>query len=335
MKTHRNLPFFVPHAGCPNCCVFCSQEKITGQRAEKDINTEVAELRDMLDKVNSGWDNSLIAFFGGSFTAIGRDRMETLLTVANEYIKKGVAQGIRISTRPDKISGDVLDVLERYNVTHIELGIQSTDERVLALSGRGHTAVDSFNAAELINKRGFVLGGQMMVGLPGSDEEKEIKTAQDIVKMGAKEARIYPTVVFENTELCRMAQRGEYVPLGNDLAASRTAKCYRIFHNADIKVLRVGLHASENLAHAAGGANHPAMGELVKSCVYTDIISEMAGDCRGQRLEICVQKCDISMLVGHGRAAVKRLMDITGAEEIEIIPMDVPQFSPRIIKRSV
>ncbi len=289
----------------------------------------------MLDGVEKGWDNSLIAFFGGSFTAIDRERMETLLSVANQYIKKGVAQGIRISTRPDKISNDVLDLLEKYNVTHIELGIQSTDDSVLALSGRGHTASHSFTAASLINKRGFVLGGQMMVGLPGSNEEKEIQTALDIVEMGAKEARIYPTVVFENTELCRMAQRGEYVPLDNGLAASRTAKCYRIFHNAGIRVLRVGLHASENLAHAAGGANHPAMGELVKSCVYTDIIAEMAGDCRGQVLEIGVRRCDISMLTGHGRAAVKRLIDITGAREVTVVPMDVPQFSPRIIKRSV
>ncbi|MBR5859126.1 MAG: radical SAM protein [Clostridia bacterium] len=335
MKSHRNLPFFVPHAGCKNCCVFCSQTKITGQSSEKDPSTEIAELRAMCESAEGDFSESQIAFFGGSFTAIERSRMESLLAVANEYIDKGIADGIRISTRPDCIDEEILKLLKKYRVTHIELGVQSTSDEVLAASKRGHTADDSFKAAELINNYGFVFGGQMMVGLPGSDTENEQKTALDIVKMGARESRIYPTVVFEETELYDMAQAGAYLPLDMQSAIERTARCYRIFHEAGVNVLRVGLHASENLKNAPLGANHQSLGELVKGCVYGDIIAERAGDCKGKIISVGINRNDISMLCGHNRSAIKRIIELTGCADVELYPSETARFEPYIKTRSV
>ncbi len=336
MKRHRNIPFFVPHAGCPNCCVFCSQTKITGQTSEKELEREIIELKALLESLEKeGFAESQLAFFGGSFTAIERNRMISLLSAAQEYICRGVVESIRISTRPDCINSEILEILKEYNVTHIELGVQSTCDNVLNASNRGHKAIDSFNAARLITEKGFVFGGQMMIGLPQSDMDAEIKTARDIVAMGAKETRIYPTVVFEETKLYDMAVNNEYKPLTLESAVERTAKCYRIFEEAGIKVLRVGLHASENLKNAPMGANHPALGELVKSRVYTHIIAEKCGDCKGKILSIGIRKEDISMLCGHKGAAINRLKDITGALDVELYPAEVQRFMPLIQTRSV
>ncbi len=289
----------------------------------------------MLESEGGSFEESQIAFFGGSFTAIEKTRMEALLSVANEYINKGVAQSIRISTRPDCINEEILEILKKYRVTHIELGVQSTDERVLSACKRGHSADDSFNAARLIVNQGFVFGGQMMIGLPEATAESEAQTALDIVKMSAGEARIYPTVVFEETALYEMTKNGTYNPLGLEEAIERTAKCYRIFHDAGVKMLRIGLHSSENLKNAPFGANHPAIGELVKSRVYTDIIAERAGDCRNKILCVGIRKSDISMLRGHNGAAINRLKEQTGCAEIEITPLDLPQFSPEVGIRSL
>ena len=334
MKQHRNLPFFVPHAGCPHCCVFCSQVKITGVCAEKDTQAEIRELREMLNSAKGDFKESQIAFFGGSFTAIERSRMVALLETANEYIKNGVATDIRISTRPDCINEEILDLLGKYNVKNIELGIQSTDNAVLEACERGHTSDQSFAAARLVVEKGFTFGGQMMVGLPKATLESEIQTAKDIAAMGAKEARIYPTVVFEGTRLYDMAKRGEYIPLDLEDAVNRTAKCYKIFLDAGVKVLRIGLHSSENLANAPMGANHPSMGELVKSYVYTDIIAERAGNCRDKILNVKIRKEDISKLRGYDSAAINRLKALTKASAIEVVPWDLPEFQPLIEVRS-
>ena len=288
----------------------------------------------MLDSATGEFCESQIAFFGGSFTAIERNRMTALLETANEYIKKGLASDVRISTRPDAIDSEILSLLAKHNVKNVELGVQSTDDSVLDACERGHTATDSFAAARMLTENGFVFGGQMMVGLPNATAESEMKTARDIVAMGASEARIYPTVVFEGTKLYHMAKNGEYAPLDLEEAVDRCAKCYRIFLDGGVKVLRIGLHASENLSNAPMGANHPAMGELVKSRVYTDLIAQTAGNCQGRILTVKIKKEDISKLSGHNSSAINRLKAQTGASEIEIIGCDLPEFKPSVEIRS-
>ena len=75
--------------------------------------------------------NAEIAFFGGSFTAIDKNYMESLLSVAAPVVKSGEFAGIRISTRPDAIDSEILDILHKYGVTAIELGAQSMNDEVL------------------------------------------------------------------------------------------------------------------------------------------------------------------------------------------------------------
>ena len=199
MKRHINIPIFVPHLGCPNTCVFCNQRKISG--------CEKADF-----------------FFGGSFTGIERADMIYLLETAKKFIDAGKVGSIRLSTRPDYIDEEILDILARYGVKTIELGIQSMSDEVLLKSGRGHNSAQTEKACALITSRGFELIGQMMTGLPGATEETELYTAKKICSMGACGARIYPTVVFRDTELCRMMERGDYSSPDMETVISEGAK---------------------------------------------------------------------------------------------------------------
>ncbi|MBE6571148.1 MAG: radical SAM protein [Ruminococcaceae bacterium] len=275
-KKHANIPIFIPHEGCPNGCVFCNQKKITGTTALARRNI-VPEIEAALATIDPDVFETEIAFFGGSFTGIDRSEMKRLLECVNSFVKEGRVSSIRLSTRPDYINGEILDILSNYGVLHIELGVQSASDAVLSASKRGHTAECAKKALQMIVDRGFVAGGQMMIGLPGSTLADEIQTAKTICECGALEARIYPTVVFYDTELCNMAKRGEYIPLTTADAAKRAAKCYRIFLENGVKVLRVGLQSSENLSsenEVFAGANHPALGELCEGRVYLDLIKE-------------------------------------------------------------
>ena len=130
---------------------------------------------------------------------------------------------------------------------------------------------------KLIKEYGFNLGGQMMVGLPGATALDEIKTALFIVSSGCDEARIYPTVVFKDTELCSMSETRQYKALSVAEAVSRSADVFEIFVRGGVKVLRIGLCDSENLHNDKtyyDGPNHPAMGEMVISAYYFKKLSE-------------------------------------------------------------
>ncbi len=327
MKNHRNIPVFIPQEGCPNACVFCSQKKITGIDRRAELDTFRATVEKALE---SSWQESEIAFFGGSFTAIDRKRMTTLLDAAYEYVKDGSVSGIRISTRPDFIDDEILTLLKSRGVTAIELGIQSVSEKVLFSSGRGHTADHSKNACLLIKKYGFRLGGQMMVGLPLSTSADEVATAQAICDWGADETRIYPTVVFEDTPLYRMTLNGEYLPLTLDDAVTRCADCMEIFLSRGVKILRVGLHASESLVSAPFGATHPAMGELTESEIYRRRICDLIGEKRGKKLSVYVSSSACSKAAGQHRKNTEFFKKEYGFSTVSIYGTDLPEYTAKI-----
>ena len=321
---HKNIPFFIPHSGCKNNCVFCSQTKITGYSLPLgEMHEEAARLVKTVDESLEYMKGAeaQIAFFGGSFTGIERERMLLLLETAYEYVKNGSILGIRLSTRPDYIDTEILDILKRYGVTDIELGLQSTNEAVLAASGRGHGRDICFKNAGLIVGNGFTLGGQMMVGLPLSTLESEVQTARDIVAMGAKSARIYPTVVFTGTALYDMAVSGQYKPLDNEDAAYRCAECLKVFKEAGVDVLRIGLHASAELENAPFGAKHPAMGELVYSRLALDAVCEQIknAETKGKVLCISAPPNSVSAVAGHGGCNKRLLYEKYGFKQIKII----------------
>ncbi len=262
---HIHIPIFVPHLGCPHTCVFCNQHSITGQDSfsignfHKTVENALATIPQNARKE--------IAFFGGSFTAIDREFMITLLTLAKRYVDKNKVNAIRLSTRPDAINSEILAILKEYPVSTIELGIQSTSDEVLKASERGHTAEDARNACQTIKHHGFSLVGQMMSGLPSSTYEKERKTAEDMIAWGIDAVRIYPTVVFPDTALDYMRQRSEYTPLSVEDAAKRVGALLELFYEKKIDVIRIGLCETEILKNTQGlcGAYHPALGELCQN----------------------------------------------------------------------
>lgn len=315
-KKHRNIPIFIPHLGCPNMCVFCNQRSISGKTCF-DRDGVRAEIENAFATIPQDCEVE-IAYFGGSFTGIDRELMIYLLDVAQSYIgQKGHAPvvGIRMSTRPDYINDGILDILSSYTVSAIELGLQSMDDRVLSLSKRGHTAAQAEYACKLVVERGFNLVGQMMIGLPASTAESEIATAKKICELGATGARIYPTVVFYETELAQMAERGEYSMLEIDDAVERSAKAFEVFEEHGVDCIRIGLCASDNLLdteRVMGGANHPAMGELVLGeYMFLRMCRLLDGkNTEGRTLRLTVPKGKMSMCIGQKSKNKKRLIEI-------------------------
>ena len=98
---HVNVALFVPHNGCPNQCSFCNQRAISGKRTQvKPYDVDEAVQIALRNPDAKGGE---IAFFGGSFTAINRETMASLLESAYKYISDGSFSGIRVSTRPDAV----------------------------------------------------------------------------------------------------------------------------------------------------------------------------------------------------------------------------------------
>lgn len=295
-KSHSNISIFVPHIGCPNMCSFCNQRHITGQHKAPNRQDVINAVNVAISSSNYNASTTEIAFFGGSFTAINKSYMIDLLETAYQFVKSGVVAGIRISTRPDAIDNDILQILKKYGVTSIELGAQSLNDDVLLLNNRGHNAKDVIMASALIKKNDFNLGLQMMTGLYGDCDEYAINTAEEIIKLQPDTVRIYPTIVLKNTDLAALYIDNKYKPQSLENAVNLCAKLLVMFKNANIKVIRLGLHSIEENSYIAGPW-HPAFSELCYSKIYLNNTLELLKQ-KGS-YNIFVNPSSVSKMVGQ------------------------------------
>lgn len=291
---------------------------------------EAAEIA--LQKPGRDPSQSEIAFFGGSFTAIDRGSMISLLQAAFPYIRSGDFCGIRISTRPDCISEEILGILSHYGVTTIELGAQSMDDRVLALNGRGHSAVQTIQASGFIRSQGFALGLQMMTGLAGDSDEGTQRTAERIAALHPSCVRIYPTIVLKGTQLGTWFQKGTYRPQTLEEAVKQCAVLLDFFEARGIPVIRLGLHASPDLQRdLLAGPWHPAFRELCESRrMLSLILKELkAADVPPGRADVRVSPFSVSVATGQKKQNLVRLAEAGYAVKIVSDP-SVPRGKCRI-----
>lgn len=323
---HSNISIFVPHAGCPHKCSFCDQKTISGtQRPPKaqDVHRICTQaLNEVKDRKNCE-----IAFFGGSFTAIERSYMISLLEAAYDYVGENGYKGIRISTRPDFIDREVLDILKAYGVTAIELGAQSMVNKVLEANERGHTAEDVYKASELIREYGFELGLQMMAGLYKSSVDDEFDSLKSMTEIHPDTMRIYPVVVLRGTRLAELYESGEYKLLPFDTVTRICALMLLSFDANDIEVIKCGLHASEMVERdMVAGFYHPAFKEICESLIYRwrmeELIAYNAPSVAGERIweyVFAVNPSCISKAMGHEKSNYKYFYETkTGIPPIKI-----------------
>ncbi len=306
-KSHYIIPIFVPDLGCPYRCVFCNQKKITGRTVVPTRNEVRRKIISYLQTIpNDPRITREVAFYGGSFTSVDSKLQKELLTPAWQLIKSGKIDRIRVSARPDAISDETLALLSAYGVSIVELGVQSMDDEVLSLAGRGHTKKDVLMAGALIKAWDMMLGFQMMIGLPKDSREKDLSSACELISLEPDLVRIYPCLVLKDTQLADLYKRGEYIPLTLQEAVERCRELLIMFEKAGINVIRIGLQPSEQInlkGDVLAGPYHPAFRELVETAVARSqleyLIEEKARLKTARRIEVAVPERDVSFVRGH------------------------------------
>ncbi|MGL6063815.1 MAG: elongator complex protein 3 [Fusobacteriaceae bacterium] len=307
---HYNIPIFINHVGCPNSCVFCSQEKINGMETDiKPIEVKkiIEEYLEYLPKKST----IEVAFFGGTFTGISFDLQKEYLEVVKPFIEKELVAGIRLSTRPDCIDSKILEQLKKFGVTVIELGVQSLNQKVLDLTERNYPVEAVEKAVELIKKFNIDVGIQLMLGLPGATEELDVETAKKTIELKPTMTRIYPTLVLTGTKMEQMYNDGSYKPYSLEEAVTVGKKVYSLLEQNNIKVIRVGLQPSEDLRKEGviiAGPFHSAFRELIEGEIYLDFIKSLIaeGDFK-EKIEIYSNEKNISKIIGINGVNKKKL----------------------------
>jgi histone acetyltransferase (RNA polymerase elongator complex component) len=307
------VPVFLPHAGCPHRCVFCNQNTLArpspGRLPAQDWRAAAV---DFLRFRGSRRTRTEIAFYGGTFLGLPEQRLRELLAEAAALVREHRLDGIRFSTRPDSVSETTLAIVADYPVSTIELGVQSMSDAVLQESGRGHTAADTEQAVALLQRRGYRVGLQLMVGLPGDSDDRLGETCRRIAALAPDFIRIYPTLVLSGSDLEARFRAGRYCPLSLDRAVDLSAGVYRFFRACRIPVARTGLQATRDLdpgGAVVAGPHHPAFGQLVQSaCFRAAVFAALRqAPVAGASVRLLVHPRSLTRLRGHRGETIEQL----------------------------
>lgn len=318
------VPFFLSHQGCPHRCVYCDQHLAGGRRPER-LDAEAVDrgiclaLRSPRRRPDSRVE---VAFFGGTFTLLPRDRQTELLSAVRPHRERGAVHGIRLSTRPDALDEDEIRFLRVHGVDTVEIGAQTMDDRVLEAAGRGHTALQTREAAVRVKGAGIRLGLQLLPGLPGEDDESRERTLAEVLHLTPDDARIYPLLVLRGTPLADLYRQGRYTPLSVDRAVSLCAGMCGPLTRIGTHIIRLGLQTSPELAAGVlAGPYHPAFGDLVRSEVYRLAVARALAlnPPTSDEAVIGVAPEDMSQAVGHGHRNINRLAQASGIRGLRFV----------------
>lgn len=332
------IPIFIPHAGCPHRCIFCDQTRTTSRPEDLPTAGQVAEtIQRFLGYRQDNHQYTEISFYGGNFLGLPTDRILFFLNSVTRYISEHQIQGIRFSTRPDTVTPQRLDLISQFPVSTVEIGVQSMNDAVLKASHRGHSVKDIYNAVGLLKRCSYRLGLQMMVGLPKDTTKRAMATGKQLADLGPDFVRIYPTLVLAGSRLERWYRQGRYIPMDLEDAVDLTKKLYVGFVNRRIKVIRMGLQATEGLdsgADLVAGPFHPAFGELVLSALWLDAMRhEMKSlDLRHKTLTVEVHPRLISRVKGQRNKNTARLSKEYDLSQMKFslnhnLPLDLIQLN--------
>ena len=323
------IPVFIAHQGCPHRCVFCNQHPITGNSEQATALCSVeaikAEIRRWLDRSPRRGRRVQVAFYGGSFTGLPRDRQRQLLSVVQPFMASGQVDGIRLSTRPDYITPDTPAFLRDLGVDTVELGVQSMDQQVLDQSRRGHSVGQVAAAMAILQKGGICTGAQLMLGLPGETTLSAVSGARELAGLQPDFARLYPTLVIGGSGLEALYRQGLYRPLSLPRAIALAARLTGILGRRGIRVVRTGLQPSAELeASLVAGPYHPAFGELVKARGFFKEVRRQLSRYQGRPCRLIVAAQDRSLFNGQKKCSLERLKSLHLLEQTTITFSDLP-----------
>jgi histone acetyltransferase (RNA polymerase elongator complex component) len=306
------IPFFISHRGCPHRCVFCDQVKISGSAEDLPLDHDIIGTIGEYRKTSRR--NELeVAFFGGSFTSLPIALQEKLLVPLQPLLRSGEIVSVRISTRPDSVDLASAAFLNSMGVGAVELGVQSMDDAVLELSGRGHGSKEVENAVSVLKDQGMSLGIQLMPGLPGDTPAKSLVSLDRALALKPDFLRIYPTVVIAGTPLEGMYRLGGYHPMTLDGAVQLCKVMLVETMRANVPVIRMGLQPTSQLLTPGvivAGPWHPAFRQMVEAELCFDLMSRIIQNTvpSGGSINVFCSPSRISDVIGQRRANAGRLL---------------------------
>ncbi|MDD5696768.1 MAG: tRNA uridine(34) 5-carboxymethylaminomethyl modification radical SAM/GNAT enzyme Elp3, partial [Candidatus Pacebacteria bacterium] len=240
-----NVSVLTKPYSCPGKCIFCPTEKgipksyVSGEpaverakRLKYDPYNQVAKRIEVLEMAGHPVEKIELRVIGGTwsfydkkyktwfvktcFDACNNSKSRTLEQAQkkNEKARHRII-GLSFETRPDFINKKEIKEIKELGATKIELGVQTIYDDVLKLNKRGHGIKETIEATKMLKDAGFKVAYQMMLNLPGSSPNKDVKMFKELFhneNFQPDSLKIYPCALVKETPLYKLYLKKKYKP---------------------------------------------------------------------------------------------------------------------------
>lgn len=139
-------------------------------------------------------------------------QLEKLQKLYDEALAVDDVIGLVISTRPDCLSDDVINLLQSINENNkviVEIGVETSHDRTLKLINRCHSWQCAQDAINRVVEQGLTVGAHLILGLPGATENDMMATVDAVAQLPVATVKFHQLQVLRGTRLAQQWERGE------------------------------------------------------------------------------------------------------------------------------
>ena len=195
-------------------CIYCGERGAASIGAERQLSIADQVRAGMVVMRKKNNAEKFIAYFQ-SYTNT-YDDIEALRALYDEALSVEGVVGLAVSTRPDCLGDEVLNLLDEYHKKTyllLELGMQTVHDESLDFINRGHDYGQFIDTYERASARGMNICLHAILGLPGETRADMMETAETLAQLRPAGVKLHLLHALKNTVLGRMYEKREWQPM--------------------------------------------------------------------------------------------------------------------------
>ena len=181
---------------CDNICYYCdfTRVKYNAQLVDKYLDKLEAELV----QYNLNKDISTIYIGGGTPSSLTSQQLYKLLNILKKYSQDTIEY--TIEANPDSLTLEKINILKKFKVNRVSLGVQTANDSLLKAINRKHSYNDVINVVDSLNSAGISnISIDLIYSLPKQTMKIWQETLETIVSLNIKHISLYSLTIEKNS----------------------------------------------------------------------------------------------------------------------------------------
>ena len=219
MSIYLHIPF------CTQRCSFCYYKTVDLKDHRPEVEIYLDALCKEIEMATERFDIGnrpihAVYFGGGTPSLLVEHQFEKIVSALQKNFKHFDSKvQFSLEAEPLTVSKSKMDTLAQLGVTRLSMGIQSFNEEIIKLSGRGHDEKGAYRAIEIAQNAGqgqWTINIDLLSGLAGETDETWAQSVERALGTGVESITVYKMEAFANTNVFQEGVRKDNLNLPDD-----------------------------------------------------------------------------------------------------------------------